>query len=146
DEQSSWRASRHVDARPRRARRPEAERRDLQAELEHLNGLQLAADDFDLGAFLEEVTEVLQDLRSVLETDVVKGRRTLQRLLTAPITVTPTETCFEFAGAASWLGYDEQLRGAVMKKEELTGRLERRSRRSDIWWPRGKPKAPTPCR
>ena len=68
---------------------------------------------------------------------MVKGRRTLQRLLTAPITVTPTETGFEFAGTASWLGYDEQLRAAVMKKEQLTGRLERRHRRSQIWWPRG---------
>jgi site-specific DNA recombinase len=115
----------------------EAERRDLQAKLEHLNGLALVAEEFDAAEFLEEIQEVLDDLRSSLEADVVRGRRTLQRLLTAPITVTPTETGFEFAGAASWLGYDEQLRAAVMKKEQLTGRFERRHRRSKIWWPRG---------
>src|SRR5204862_6823869 len=111
----------------------EAERRDPQAKLEHLNGFALVAEEFDAAEFLEEIREVLDDLRSSLEADAVRGRRTLQRLLTAPITVTPTETGFEFAGAASWLGYDEQLRAAVMKKEQLTGRFERRHRRSQIW-------------
>lgn len=136
----------------------EGERRDLQAKLEHLSGLQLATEEFDAPEFIEEIREVLDDLRSSLEADVVRGRRTLQRLLTAPITVTPTPTGFEFAGAASWLGYDEQLRAAVMKKEQLTGRLERRHRRSQIWWPRGElqtvyrgstsalPVSPTPSR
>jgi len=50
--------------------------------------------------------------------------------------VTPTADGFDFAANANWAGYDEQLRAVVLKKEELAGRIERRSRRSEGMCPR----------
>jgi hypothetical protein len=67
----------------------------------------------------------LDDLRFALEADVVKGRRTLQRLLSGPIVVTPTQDGFDFAGAASGEGWDQGQGEVVMKTGALTGRIER---------------------
>jgi hypothetical protein len=78
----------------------------------------------------------LDDLRFALEADVVKGRRTLQRLLSGPIVVTPTQDGFDFAGAASGEGWDQGQGEVVMKTGALTGRIERQHRRSEGKWPR----------
>jgi len=119
----------------------EKERRDLQARLEHVNGLALEVEDFDIGQFIEEVRELLDDVRAALEADAPNARRTLSRLLTGPITVVPTQTGFDFAAEASWLGWDDETRAVVMKKEALTGSVASKQRRSKGWWPRGDTRA-----
>lgn len=86
----------------------EAERADLQAKLEHLNGLAIEAEDFDLSAFLGEMKALMDDLRGTLEADPTAGRQTLRKLLVGAITVTPTAdgAGFTFAGTSSFQDYD----------------------------------------
>jgi hypothetical protein len=69
---------------------------------------------------------------------VAKGRQTLQRLLTGPITFTPTAEGFEFSGLSSFVGWDSQLRAIVTKNDGLAGRIDRRSKGwwREGWWPR----------
>ena len=86
---------------------------------------------------MAEVKQLLDDLRFALEADVLHGRRALQRLLTGPVVVTPTPDGFEFAGSASWEGWDSEQSQIVQKNEALTGRIERRHCRSEGMWPRG---------
>ncbi len=81
----------------------EQERADLHAKLEHLQGLDQAREDFDLATWLEEIKEVLADLKGTLEGAPQAGRQIIRRLLDGPITVTPrTDSAggliFEYAG------------------------------------------------
>ena len=62
---------------------------DLQAKLEHLDGLQQAAASFDVVAWIEETAELLADTRDLLEADPVAGRHLLRGCLVTPLKVTP---------------------------------------------------------
>ena len=88
----------------------EADRQALQAKVEHLDGLAIeAGDEFDVAAWLEETTDLLENLRETLEADPAAGRQELRRLLIGPITVTPRvedgRLFFDFAGKSSYAEY-----------------------------------------
>ena len=59
------------------------------ARLEHLDGLEKAAEGWDVVAWVEETRELLEDLQNTLEADPVAGRGCLRELLTTPIVVAP---------------------------------------------------------
>jgi hypothetical protein len=116
----------------------ETERRDLRAKLEHLNGLAIEADSFDLMKCLEDMKGAIENLRSTLEADPAVGRQVLRRLLDGPIKVTPTEDVFEFSGKASFAKFDpatfDPTEAMQPVSQALTGHIDRRSQR---WCPRG---------
>jgi hypothetical protein len=78
-----------------RVRSNESRKRDLQAQIEHLDGLHKAAEAFDLSAWFAEVTGILADSRNLLEADPEVGRQLLRRCLRKPLRVTPD-------GQAGW--------------------------------------------
>ena len=125
----------------------ETERSELRAKLEHLNGLTIEAEEFDLNEFLTETKELLEDTRLLLEVgDPVKGRQVLRSLLVGPITVTPRDGGFTFSGSSSFEDYDFALslhhkpdlvigvRSGRLKNREVAGRIDRRVQK---WCPRG---------
>jgi len=65
----------------------EREKSVLQAKLEHLDGLQQAAEGFDLAEWFKETSELLAGTKEYLEADTEQGRRLLRRCLMSPITV-----------------------------------------------------------
>jgi DNA invertase Pin-like site-specific DNA recombinase len=127
----------------------EAERRELQAKLEHLDGLAIESEEeFDLNAWLEETKGLFEDLRETLEANPTVGRQVLRRLLVGPITVTPRAEggmlFFDFSGTSSYAEYafgdDYKYDLAIaapairMVSQAITGRITRRVQR---WCPRG---------
>ena len=142
----------------------EGERRDLRAKLEHLDGLAIADEAFDLGAWLEEMKGYFEDLRQTLEADPVAGRQALRYLLSGPIVVTPRQTAegltFDFAGRATYAELPEPvvegkrvdlmlgMAGVIpdpaspgrvrMVSQDLQGSvLAKRRSVSNMWCPRG---------
>ena len=59
------------------------------ARLEHLDGLAKVTESWDVGAWVEETRELLEDLQNTLEADPVAGRGCLRDLLTSPVVVGP---------------------------------------------------------
>jgi len=97
-------------------KRLEREQADLLARLEHLDGLDLAREEFDLGTWLGEVKEALADLQATLEGTPQAGRQIIRRLLDGPVTVTPRTTeagglVFDYSGSGR---YDVALAGVVV--------------------------------
>ena len=68
-------------------KRREVQSKDLQAELARLRDAQPTR--LDINRLRHVALERAKDLRSVLYTDVPKGRQALQQLLVAPITFKP---------------------------------------------------------
>ena len=115
----------------------EAERRDLQAKLEHLNGLAIEAEEeFDPEAWVKEFKGILDNLRETFESGPRVGRQVLRRLLDGPITVTPGAEggSFAFFGQASFAKFDPDSGTIRPHNQEVVGRIERRSQ---DWCPRG---------
>ena len=125
-------------------REREAEHHDALARLEHLNGLEIEAEDFDMIAWLEEMRGVLSNLQAVLESDPTAGRQLLRRLAKTPIVVTPSvgdeEIVFSFklkAGLADVpvdVSSDATPFAKNVATRTLTGAVSRRALR---WCPRG---------
>lgn len=69
----------------------EREQRELQARLEHQDGLQKAAAAFGVAAYRAQVTGLLKDWQGALEAAPQVARQTLRKLLVSDITVTPRE-------------------------------------------------------
>lgn len=67
----------------------ERQKADLQAKLEHLDGLELAAESFDIVDWLEEMRDLLANTRDLLEADTAAGRQLLRACLPKPFVVTP---------------------------------------------------------
>ncbi len=92
----------------------EADRRALQAKLEHLDGLAIeAGQPFDVVAWLDETRELFDNLRDTLEADPAAGRQVLRRLLVGPVTVTPRvedgRLYVDFAGTSTYAEYASSL-------------------------------------
>jgi hypothetical protein len=68
---------------------PAREAGDAAATVDRLEGLEKAAEGFDVGAWVEETRELLEDLLDTLEADAVAGRGCLRDLLTSPVVVAP---------------------------------------------------------
>jgi hypothetical protein len=82
----------------------EAELRDAQAALEHLDGLEIGTKPLDEVALLEELVDTIKALRDNLDGDPARGRQVMKRLLQTPIAVGPDATggwSFKF-GRRSW--------------------------------------------
>jgi hypothetical protein len=69
----------------------EAELRDAQAALEHLDGLEIGIEQLDEVALLEELVGTIKALRDNLDGDPSRGRQVVRRLLQTPIEVGPDE-------------------------------------------------------
>ena len=69
----------------------EAELRDAQAALEHLDGLELGTEPLDEVALLEELVTTIKALKDNLDGDPARGRQVVKRLLQTPIAVGPEE-------------------------------------------------------
>jgi site-specific DNA recombinase len=81
----------------------EREQRDLQARLEHLDGLGKAAAAHSNGAYRAKLEALLADWRGCLTADPVVGRQVLRKLLVGPLTVTPRpEGGFAWTGTATF--------------------------------------------
>ena len=65
------------------------QRETAAATVDRLEGLEKAAEGFDVGAWVEETRELLEDLLDTLEADPVAGRGCLRDLLTSPVVVAP---------------------------------------------------------
>jgi len=65
----------------------EAELRDAQAALEHLDGLEIGTEPLDEVALLEELVTTIKALRDNLDGDPARGRQVVKRLLQTPIEV-----------------------------------------------------------
>jgi len=78
-------------------KRREVQSKDLQAELARLRDAQPTR--LDINRLRHVALERAKDLRSVLYTDVPKGRQALQQLLVAPITVKPDGPEYRREGA-----------------------------------------------
>ena len=115
----------------------EEERRDLQAKLEHLNGLAIEVEqEFNPEAWVKEFKGILDNLRRTFESNARVGRQVLRRLLDGPITVTPGAEggSFAFFGQASFTKFDPDSGTIRPHNQEVVGRIERRSQE---WCPRG---------
>ena len=69
----------------------EAELRDAQAALEHLDGLEIGTEPLDEVSLLEELVGTIKALRDNLDGDPARGRQVVKRLLQTPIDVGPDE-------------------------------------------------------
>jgi hypothetical protein len=83
----------------------ERQKADLQARLEHLDGLRRAAESFDPAAWLQEMSDLLADLRDGFRVSPGAGRRIIRVCLPRPLKVTP-------AGEGGW-DYDGEGRFTV---------------------------------
>jgi site-specific DNA recombinase len=82
----------------------EAELRDAQAALEHLDGLEIGTEPLDEVALLEELIGTIAALRANLNDDPARSRQVLKRLLVTPVSVGPDEADgWTFSFRASFL-------------------------------------------
>jgi hypothetical protein len=80
-------------------RAKEREKSELQARLEHLDGLQQEAEAFDLAEWFKEMSELVADTKNFLESRVDSGRRLLRQCLATPFAVAPdVEGGWTFSG------------------------------------------------
>jgi site-specific DNA recombinase len=119
----------------------EAELRDAQAALEHLDGLEIGTEPLDEVALLEELVTTIKALRDNLDGDPARGRQVVKRLLQTPIDVGPDETGgWSFKFRASFLDAPLDLAapdGTVPlrpSEREFSGTVRRGEPR---WCPRG---------
>jgi site-specific DNA recombinase len=119
----------------------EAELRDAQAALEHLDGLELGTEPVDEVAILEEIVTVIKALKDNLDGDPAHGRQVVKRLLQTPIDVGPDEAGgWSFKFRASFLDAPLDLAapdGTVPLRpteREFRGSVRRGDSR---WCPRG---------
>ena len=123
-----------------RVRANEGRKRDLLAQIEHLDGLHQAAKDFDVSEWFAETSELLADTRNLLEADAEAGRHLLRRCLRKPLKVTPDgQGGWTFEGEG-WFAPKELRRviertgsdiilpapgrGLRLENRELQGRIE----------------------
>jgi Recombinase/Recombinase zinc beta ribbon domain len=119
----------------------EAELRDAQAALEHLDGLEIGTEPLDEVTLLEELVTTIKALKDNLDGDPVRGRQVVKRLLQTPIAVGPDEAGgWSFTFRASFLDAPLDLAapdGTVPLRpteREFSGTVRRGDSR---WCPRG---------
>jgi len=105
-----------IPALVRAMQEKQRQRDTLAAHLEHLDGLVKAAESWDVGAWVEETRELLEDLQDTLEADPAAGRGVLRQLMLTPIIVSPV-----LDDAGGCIGWDYQGAGAMDRV--LAGRL-----------------------
>ena len=88
-------------------RAKEREKSELQARLEHLDGLQQEAEAFDLAEWFKEMSELVADTKNFLESRVDSGRRLLRQCLATPFAVAPdVEGGWTFSGEGRFVPSD----------------------------------------
>jgi hypothetical protein len=98
----------------------ESAKRDLQAKLEHLDGISKAAEH--QAWTLEQLREIAQNWNSFLHLAPAIGRQYLQRIVTGPVTVHKTATGWSFA-FAGFLG--ALLEGVIKYVYAPRGHMQR---------------------
>lgn len=92
----------------------EGRRRDLQAHLEHLDGLTKVARTWDAAAMADKLRALFHDWTKLLGQEPALGRQVLKKLLVGRLVLTPKvegrERLYEFSGQAS---YGRLLAGLV---------------------------------
>lgn len=109
-------------------RAAEREHQDITDRIKYADGLQKAAEAWDVSAYREKVKALLEDWQEALKAAPQIGRQILRKLLVTDITVTPLQD------AAGGRGFTFEAKGSLVR---LVGLLGVGGTESELWTFRG---------